>query len=138
MSNLQAFMVPNVATTREVIVSERFKDENGNVKPFVIKTLSQEEADQVSKSATLPVKKNGVVVDEMLDKTEFGKALVLACVVEPNLQDAELCKFYKTLDPKDVPNKMLRAGEYTRLVKAINEFNGFNESVADLEEKAKN
>ena len=43
MSNLQAFMTPNTEETREVIISDRFKDKDGKVVPFVIKSLSQAE-----------------------------------------------------------------------------------------------
>ena len=44
MSALKAFLQPSVAgKTKEVIVSDRFKDENGKPVPFVIKAISQEE-----------------------------------------------------------------------------------------------
>ena len=44
MSKLKAFLQPSVAgTTLAVIVSDRFKDEEGKPQPFVIQAISQEE-----------------------------------------------------------------------------------------------
>ena len=42
------------------------------------------------------------------------------------------------MDPLEVPSKMLRVGEYNRLVKAINDLNGLNDDLKVLEEEAKN
>ena len=138
MSNLQAFMTPNTEETREVIVSDRFKDKDGNVVPFVIKSLSQAENEEIKKRTSVPVVKSGVVIGDKLDPEKYGRELVLASVKTPNFRDSELCKFYATMDPLEVPGKMLRVGEYTRLVKAINDLNGINDDFGVLEEEAKN
>ena len=138
MSNLQAFMTPTTAETREVIVSDRFKDKDGKVVPFVIKSLSQAENEEIRKRASVPVTKSGVVIGDKLDSEKYGRELVLASVTSPNFRDSELCKFYATMDPLEVPSKMLRVGEYTRLVRAINELNGLNDDLDVLEEEAKN
>ena len=47
MSTLKAFLQPTVAgQTKEVILSERFKEKDGTVVPFVIQAISQEENDR--------------------------------------------------------------------------------------------
>ena len=138
MSNLQAFMTPNTEETREVIISDRFKDKDGKVVPFVIKSLSQAENEEIRKRASVPVIKSGVVIGDKLDTEKYGRELVLASVTSPNFRDSELCKFYATMDPLEVPSKMLRVGEYRRLVGAINELNGLNDDIEVLEEEAKN
>ena len=138
MSNLQAFMTPNTEETREVIISDRFKDKDGKVVPFVIKSLSQAENEEIRKRASVPVIKSGVVIGDKLDTDKYGKELVLASVKTPNFRDSEICKFYATMDPLEVPSKMLRVGEYRRLVGAINELNGLNDDIEVLEEEAKN
>ena len=64
-----------------------------------------------------------------------------SCVVEPNFKDSELCSYYKTLDPLEVPGRMLTVGEYNRLVYAIKELNELitsEDELAALEEEAKN
>ena len=138
MSNLQAFMTPNTEETREVIVSDRFKDKDGKVVPFVIKSLSQAENEEIKKRTSIPVVKSGVVIGDKLDSEKYGRELVLASVKTPNFRDSEICKFYATMDPLEVPGKMLRVGEYNRLVKAINNLNGLNDDLGVLEEEAKN
>jgi hypothetical protein len=44
------------------------------------------------------------------------------------------------MDPAEVPSRMLSAGEYAKLVKEINELNGFvsQDNSEALEEEAKN
>lgn len=138
MSNLQAFMTPNTEETREVIISDRFKDKDGKVVPFVIKSLSQAENEEIKKRTSIPIVKNGVVIGDKLDSEKYGRELVLASVKTPNFRDSELCKFYATMDPLEVPGKMLRVGEYSKLVKAINDLNGLNDNLEVLEEEAKN
>jgi hypothetical protein len=59
-------------------------------------------------------------------------------VVSPNFKDADLCAYYKTKDPLEVPGRMLRAGEYNKLVKEISLLNGFTEDEMILEDEAKN
>ena len=138
MSNLQAFMTPNTEETREVIISDRFKDKDGKVVPFVIKSLSQAENEEIKKRTSIPIVKNGVVIGDKLDSEKYGRELVLASVKTPNFRDSEICKFYATMDPLEVPGKMLRVGEYSKLVKAINDLNGLNDNLEVLEEEAKN
>ena len=138
MSNLQAFMAANTEETREVIISDRFTDKDGQVVPFVIKSLSQAENEEIRRRTSVPVTKNGVVIGDKLDSEKYGRELVLASVTTPNFRDSELCKFYATMDPLEVPGKMLRVGEYNKLVKAINDLNGMNDNLEVLEEEAKN
>ena len=83
-------------------------------------------------------RKNGQMI-ERFDGTLFGKLLVQTCVVEPDFKSAEMCEHYGTIDPLDVPTRMLTSGEYARLLTEINLFNGFDElTVEDMDEAAKN
>lgn len=141
MSNLKAFMQPPVDDTKEVVVSERFKDEKGNVIPFKIRVISQEVNESLHKQASRPVRKNGVVVGSELDSTKYGNLLLIACTAYPNFKDAELCEYYKTKDATEVPARMLTIGEYNKLVKEIQRLNSFatdDDQVDTLEEEAKN
>jgi hypothetical protein len=91
--------------------------------------------------ASRPIKKNGVVIGSQTDSTKYGNLLIVACVVYPNFNDSELCNYYKTKDPLDVPRRMLTAGEFNKLVKAVNRINGFDvgdDQAETLEEEAKN
>ena len=116
MSNIKAFLQPPIMNeTKEVIISERFKDEDGNVVPFVIRIIDQETNNKLTTKATKREKINGQVVRE-LDNVKYGKLLVDACVVSPNFRDSELCDYYKTADPLDVPGRMLSSGKSITLM----------------------
>jgi hypothetical protein len=142
MSGLKAFMKPPVTdTTEDVIISDRFTDEDGKVQPFKIRIISQEIYESLHNQASRPIKKNGVVIGSQTDSAKYGNLLIVACVVYPNFKDSELCNYYKTKDPLDVPRRMLTAGEFNKLVKAVNRINGFDvgdDQAETLEEEAKN
>ena len=129
--NIKDFMLESVEETQEIKLS-RFKS------PFVIKTITEEENETIRKASMKPVKKGGIMTRE-LDSVRYSRELMVASVVEPNFKDSALCDFYKTLDPLEVPAKMLRAGEYMQISRAISKLNGFDdESNEELEEEAKN
>lgn len=135
MSNLSAFLHPApIQDVLEVIVSDRFRDENGKIIPFKIRPLTQEENEALSKQCRRSRKVNGQPV-EYLDQAEYSRRVVAAGTIEPNFAAKEICDFYKVMDPTQVPSKMLRAGEFAALMKAIMRASGFG---VDLEEEAKN
>ena len=123
MSNLNAFLHPAQTTeVCEIIVSRRFLDADGRPVPFKVRPLTQEENDALTRRCMRSAKVNG--------------QLVVAATVEPDFRSEELCKAYSTMDPLEVPGRMLLAGEYGRLSKEIMRLSGFAED--DLEEQAKN
>lgn len=132
MDRLYAFLNPiRRNEEREVVISDRFRDENGNVIPFRIRALPQEESDEITKKSRKGQKINGVW-QERLDPVEFNRRMVVAATVEPDFRDKALCEAYGVLDPLLVPGKMLLSGEYTALLDAISKLSGFDkESVAD-------
>lgn len=133
MSKISVFLHPAAAAEKEVVISDRFKDEDGNVVPFKIKAITQEENDLISKKATKSYKENGQRF-EYLDSVDYCRRLVVASTVDPDFRDKELCEGYGVLDPLQVPGKMLFSGEYAKLLQEIKALSGFD----DLEEEAKN
>lgn len=135
MSNLNAFLNPaSPLESQEVVISKRFKREDGSPAPFVIRPVSQEENDGLIRASTRRSKVNGQLVDRV-DQTEYGRRLVVAATVEPDFSSEAMCKAYGTMDPLEVPGKMLLVGEYGRLSQAIMELSGLDD---DPEEQAKN
>lgn len=135
MSNLNAFLHPVQGDeTREIIISSRFLGEDGKPVPFKIRALSQEENAQISKRSMRLVK-GGKRGEKELDNTEYASRIIAAATVEPDFSSEALCKAYGTMDPLEVPGKMLLAGEYKRLMDAVMDLSGFHD---DLEEDAKN
>lgn len=141
MGDIKAFLQPPVMNEeKEVVISKRFRGEDGKPVPFVIRVIDQEINGKLLKQAMRKTKLNGQIVQE-LDSDKYGKLLVQACVVSPDFRDAEVCAYYKTADPLDVPGRMMTVGEYNRLVKAIKELNELitsDEELAALEEEVKN
>ena len=135
MSKLTAFLNPvNSDEKKEIVISKRFVDEKGDPIPFKIRAITQAENDQIIKASKRSVKVNGVM-QEKLDTTEMSRRLVVEGTVFPDFRDSELCKGYNTMNPYEVPGKMLLAGEYSNLLAEINKLSGFD---VDVEEAAKN
>ena len=138
MSNLHAFLHPvQEGETGEIVVSRRFADENGTPVPFKIKALTQEENDRLT-AQSMALVKGGRRGEKVLDELAYGRRLIVAATVEPDFTSAELCAAYGVMDPLELPGKMLLAGEYNRLSKAIMELSGFGTDPEELEEQAKN
>lgn len=134
MSKLSAFLNPvDVQEEKEVVISKRFLDEKGNPVPFKIRAMTQAENDQNVKLCTKK-RRVGNQTEEYFDNIEFSRRTIVEATVEPDFRSTEMCNKFGVLDPLLVPGKMLRPGEYSRLMQEINELSGF----ADLEEEAKN
>ena len=135
MSKLSAFLHPVTAQEeKEVVISKRFVDGQGNPVPFRIRALTQEENDRITKQATRQVKVNGQPV-EKLDNVDFSRRMVVAATVEPDFSSKEMCDAYGVLDPLLVPGKMLLSGEYGRLMAEITQLSGFGDDTAEDEAK---
>ncbi len=136
MSKLSAFLNPvSVNDQQEVVVSNRFRGEDGQPVPFRVRALSQCENDRITRLCRRGAKVGGGT-QEYLDTVDYHRRLVLAGTVEPDFSNRELCQAYGTMDPLEVPGKMLYSGEYRRLVNAILEVSGF--TGGDVEADAKN
>lgn len=123
--------------TKEIIISDRFK-EDGKPVPFKIRTISQAENDALVKKAQKVDMVRGRRI-QYQDDQRYTNSLIVACTVQPDFRDAELCQAYGTLDPLEVPGKMLLSGETAKLVEAIMNLNGFTiQSPEEEEEEAKN
>ena len=137
MGVLKAFLNPlPLDEQKDVVISARFQGEDGQPVPFTVKSISQELNTALIKKYTRAKVVNGSKVD-VFDNSAYTRALVVACTVQPDFSDAELCQAYGCVDPMSVPEKMLRPGEFTALVREIMDLCGFDEDKR-LEEKAKN
>lgn len=138
MGDIKAFLLPPVMEeTKEVVITKRAVDEDGKPVPFVLRRIDQETNDRLLRQAQRKVKVNGLITTNT-DNEKYGKLLVQACVVEPDFKNADICAYYKTVDPLDVPSRMLSSGEYARLMQEINTLNGFDDDIDAIEDTAKN
>lgn len=126
MSNLSAFLKPAYAEkTIEVVVGDRFLDEEGKPVPFILKSMTQEQLQALAKRSMREKNVNGKRVQEF-DKLEHINRCIIASCVQPNFMDRELCLAYGTEDPLALPQKMLLVSEYERLARAFAQLNGLD------------
>ncbi|MMZ47252.1 Phage XkdN-like protein [compost metagenome] len=140
MSNFSAFFVENAAVdvTEEVVVSDRFKDDEGKPIPWKIQGISEAENKAIRKSSTKMVKAKGGAKLPEIDPDEYTTKLVIATVVYPNLKDAELQKNYGVMGAENLLNKMLLAGEFATLWDHVQTLNGYDRDINEVMEETKN
>lgn len=134
MASLSAFLHPEQAENKEVLVSERFK-ENGKPLPFVIRPITQDENGELLKKYRKVDKKTG---NETFNRVAYNHALTALAVVEPDLNNAELQKAWGVLGPEKLLTKMLYVGEFANLLEAVQELSGLDQDINDDIEEAKN
>lgn len=140
MSDLQAFFAQNAGSdfSKEVVVSERFKGQDGKPIAWKIHSITEAENEAYRKAATRKVKgKNGSQQSE-IDQNIYLAKIIVASVSFPDLKNAELQKSYNVIGAEELLRKMLFPGEYATLVQQVQELNGFDQSMEDLMDEVKN
>lgn len=141
MSNFSAFFAQNKIKTENVkfVVSKNFV-ENGKPIEWELRTLPAGEDEELRRSAThkkaVPGRKGSYTSE--LDTNEYLAKMTAAAVVYPNLNDKELQDSYKVMGAENLLKAMLSAGEYIALSGKVAEINGFDTTVDELAEDAKN
>ena len=132
MSNLSAFLHPvTVQEEKEIVISRRFLDEDGNPAKFKIRSITQDEADALLKQSTRTVKKRDGSLERTVDDQDFNRGLIVAATLVPDFRSTELCGAYGVMDPLMVPGKMLFSGEFSNLLREILDLSGLGGSVED-------
>ncbi len=129
MGKLSAFLKPAPAGRTKEVFLDRFTDEEGNPVPIVVKCISSEENEAISRRCTNK--------DGKLDNIMYGNQIIVACMVEPDLRDSELCAYYGVMDPNMVPGRMFSVGEKQIISDAIFDINDINTAQEKLA-RAKN
>lgn len=141
MSKFSAFMAQNVAKieNKKVVVSNRFKDENGNPIEWEIRAITSEENEDLQRRATvsIPVVGTRGQYTREVDQFKYTGLLLAASVVTPALDDAELQDSYGVKSPEALIKKMLYPQEEARLASFIADISSV-ENLDDVVEEAKN
>ena len=134
MSKLSTFLHPvTERREKEVVISDRFQ-EDGKPAPFKIRSVTQEENDALVAKCRKTRRVNGQPT-EFFDSAEYSRRLVVLSTLEPDFSSTEMCEAYGTMNPLEVPGKMLFSGEFQRLVAEISGLSGFTDSDAVVEAK---
>ena len=109
---------------KEVIVSDRFVDEEDNHIPFKIRNISPEELADIERLA----KGNDALA---------SSHLVASCCIEPNFKEIELQNHYGVRSAVNLVDKVLLAGEIQNLSTSILKLSGYGKSFDMLVQDAK-
>lgn len=140
-SNLKAFMAESAIQFKEVeyVASDRFRDENGNPIAWKLRILKESEIDklrsQCQKRVVDPKTRQSHIET---DTNKLMDLMLENCVVYPNLNDRALQDSYKSIGAVELAKNMLIPGEYTDLIMAIQEANGFDSGMGEKIKRAKN
>lgn len=123
--DLQAFLRPEVLPAREmeVILSERFCDQDGNPVPFKLKGISEDENSRIRRSCQRQ-NHNGTDAP-VFDRENYLRAFTAACVVSPDLKNQSLQQSWGVMGAEALIGVMLTAGEFSKLFAAAREVCGF-------------
>lgn len=140
--NLSAFLAENALAVENVkfAASKRFMGDDGNPMLWEIKTITGTEDEALRKSCAkrvpIPGKKNQYQKETDYDMY-LGK-LAVACTVFPDLNNKELQDSYKVMGADALLKTMLTPGEYADYVQKVQEVCGFDTSLQDDVDEAKN
>lgn len=125
--SMKAFMKEELKErgTMEFEGIERFKDENGNKIPFIIKQLSMAEQKEIrnrhkSKEVFRDKRNNGrpfigangrVAVLEDYDSESAGLEIMVEAFVQPKLDDPALMEYYGVYDRLEMPQTIFSTKE---------------------------
>ena len=142
MSDFSMFMAGNAVEDEyvEYVASKRFKDKKGNPVPWKIKSVDSDLDEAIRKECTkrVPVAGKRGQYNQETDTDKYIGKLCVACTVFPNLNDAELQDSYGVKTPDALLKKMLKPGEYTEFKAKVMEVNGYDMSMEELVDEAKN
>lgn len=114
--------------------SESLKDENGEVLKWELRCVSVDE-DEAIREECLRAAKRGVRLDYNL----YLKKLAASSVVYPPLYNAALQDSYGVHSPEELLTKLIdNPGEYQEFLKMVQRVNGFDVSMKERVEEAKN
>lgn len=116
-------------------------DENGKPVEFTIKAISTRENEEIRNSCTyeVPVKGKPGVFRNKVNTNEYIAKMISACVVEPSLFDIDLQNSYGVSKPEELIKEMIdNPAEYDDFAVFIQSYNGFDISLSEKVEQAKN
>jgi hypothetical protein len=107
--------------------------------PFRVRSITEGENKAIRKTCqkvTFDKKTHQKQTD--LDADMYNNRLVIACCVDPNFKDAELQKKYGVVGAEALVDKILNPGQFTELLLAIQDLNGFSDDINEMVDEAKN
>lgn len=140
MSDFSVFMAGNTTTENvKYVASKRFTDKGKPVE-WEIKPISSDLDEALRKECTkrVPIAGKRGQYNQETDMDKYLGKMCVACTVYPNLNDAALQDSYGVKGADALLKKMLLPGEYIEYKAKVMEVNGYDMSMEELVEEAKN
>lgn len=140
--SLSAFMAENALPVEHVkyAASNRFLGEDGKPMEWEIKTITGTEDEalrkECAKRVPIPGRKN--LTQRETDYDAYLGKLAVACTVFPNLHDKALQDSYHAMGAEALLKTMLTPGEYIDYLRKVQEVCGFEATLEEEVEAAKN
>lgn len=140
--SLSAFLAENALPVEhaKIVVSPRFIGENQEPVEWEIQAITSAEDEALRKECTVSIPVNGKKgkFRRETDIEKYLAKLAVACTVYPNLHNAEIQDSYRVKGAEALLKAMLLPGEYTDFLTAVQEICGFDTSMQDEVDEAKN
>ena len=141
MADFSVFMAGNAVKNETVkfIASKRFKAKGKPVE-WEIKSIDSDLEEALRKESTkrVPIAGKRGQYNMETDSDKFMGKLCVACTVYPDLNNTELQDSYGVKSGEALLKKMLLPGEYTEYKAKVMEVNGYDLSMEELVDEAKN
>lgn len=143
MSEFARFMKGNKAKKENVFfaATRSLRDEKGAPLLWELRHLSAREVDDIRESCTFeePVPGKPNLLRPRLRQTQYMRRLMAASIVVPDLHDAALQDSYEVKTPEDLLLALVDdPGEYTELATFIQRLQGFDVTLEEKAQQAKN
>lgn len=142
MSDFSMFMAGNAVKEETVkyVASKRFVDNKKKPMAWEIKAITSDQDELIRKECTkrVPIPGKRGQYNQETDTDKYLAKMCVACTVFPNLNDAGLQDSYGVKSADALLKAMLKPGEYTDYKAKVMEINGYDMSMEDLVDEAKN
>lgn len=133
MGNFKAFLKGNVKETENFSLKlDRFDE------AIILRPLSSAEADVINEHCfkNKPGKKGKQ--ERVFDASKYNRDICVASIVHPDLHNAELQESYGVKGADNLYAKMFYLGEANQILETVTEVSGFESSIDEEIEEAKN
>ncbi len=131
----QQFLNQNTvdSITKEIIVSDRFKNDDGDIFRFKIRAMTQSNFEEIKKKALF-----GNIGNAQIDEDVLNCFIIIENTIEPSFKDSRSLTELNCSSPRQYLNRVLLSGEIAFLAEEIIRLSGFDRSVSELSEDVKN
>lgn len=143
MSNLTLFLKKNKIQKENTTyaATTSLPDENGKPLEWIIKPLTTKESEAIRENCTIdvPIPGKPNMYRQKVNTGKYLAKLIVASVVEPNLNNAELQDSYDVKTPEALLQEMVDdPGEYNAFAMFVQKFNNMDATLQDKVDEAKN